>query len=84
MSSIVKHRRVWLLIGLCFALLFPLGSGVVEAKKDKAKSKCEGTKKQRKQKMAKRDITADSIFWFFPAEARRAPSARDFSRGGGP
>ena len=24
----MKHRRTWLLIGLCFALLFPLGTEV--------------------------------------------------------
>ena len=57
MKSLVKHRRGWLLIGLCLALVFSLGSGVVEAKKDKASNKCEGTKKQRKQKMDKREIT---------------------------
>jgi predicted acylesterase/phospholipase RssA len=59
MESIGKHRRAWLLIGLCLALLFPLSPGVVEAKK--AGNKCEGTKKQRKQKMELRDITDEHL-----------------------
>ena len=55
MTSIDQNRRAWLLVGLCFALLFPLGS--VEAKKDR----CEGTKKQRKQKMDEREITVEQL-----------------------
>ena len=57
MTSINQRRRAWLLFGLCFALLFPLGSVTAEAKKDK----CEGTKKQRKQKMEKREITDEQF-----------------------
>jgi predicted acylesterase/phospholipase RssA len=57
MTSIDQPRRPWLLVGLCFALLFPLGSVAVEAKKDR----CEGTKKQRKQKMEKREITDERL-----------------------
>ena len=52
-----NHRQTWLLMGLCFALIFGLSGGVVEAKKDK----CEGTKKQRKQKMAERDLTKEQL-----------------------
>jgi len=57
MRTVENRQRVWPLVGLCFALVLPLGSGVVEAKKNKADAKCEGTKKQRKQKMEKREIT---------------------------
>jgi len=57
MTLIDPHRRAWLLVGLCFALVFPLGSVAVEAKKDR----CEGTKKQRKQKMEKREITDEQL-----------------------
>jgi predicted acylesterase/phospholipase RssA len=49
------------LTGLCFALAFPLGSGVTEAKKDKGDNKCEGAKKQRKQKMDKREISDEQF-----------------------
>jgi len=56
MKNIDNHRRAWLLFSLCFALVCSLVSGVVEAK-DKGGGKCEGTKKQRKQKMEPRDIT---------------------------
>ena len=41
-----RDARIWLALGLCLALFFPMGAGVAEAKK---KSRCEGTKKQRKQ-----------------------------------
>jgi len=61
MRRLGNRRRAWPLIGLCFVLMLPLGSGVVEAKKGKADSKCEGTKKQRKQKMEKRDITDEQL-----------------------
>jgi len=57
MRVFVKRNRSRLLAGLCLALLCTLGPDVVEAKKDKADTKCEGTKKQRKQKMEKREIT---------------------------
>ena len=57
MTSIDHNRRAWLLVGLCSALLFPLGSVAVEAKKDR----CEGTKKQRKQKLEKREITDEQL-----------------------
>ena len=57
MTLIDQHRRAWLLFGLYCALLFPLGSVAVEAKKDR----CEGTKKQRKQKLEKREITDNQL-----------------------
>jgi len=56
MTAIIERRRAWLLIGLCFALVIPPATGVNEAK-----SKCDGTKEQRKQKMEKRDITEEQL-----------------------
>jgi len=53
MTTSSTYRRVWLLIGLAFALV--LSTGTVAA--DANKKRCEGTKKQRKQKMEKRDIS---------------------------
>ena len=66
--------RTWLMLGMCLALLVPLGSGVVEAKKDKGGEKCEGTKKQRKQKMEKREIS-DEQFIGMVAELRQTITA---------
>ena len=59
MSANDNHRRTWLRIGLGLALVSALGSGGIEAKKksDEGGGKCEGTKKQRKQKIEKRELT---------------------------
>jgi hypothetical protein len=57
-----KSGRFLLMIGLCLVLAFSLSSGVAEAKKaSKTSNKCEGTKKQRKQKMEKREITDEQF-----------------------
>jgi predicted acylesterase/phospholipase RssA len=58
-----NHGRRWLVIGLCFTLMFPLATGVAEAKakKDKVEGKCQGTKKQRKQKMPDREISDEQL-----------------------
>jgi predicted acylesterase/phospholipase RssA len=61
MKGLDNHRRAWPLIGLCCALVFTLGSGMAEAKNDKGGGKCEGTKKQRKQKMEKREISDEEF-----------------------
>jgi hypothetical protein len=61
MKITADHRSAWRLVGLCSVLVFALGSGVVDAKKAEDKNKCEGTKKQRKQKMAKREITDEQF-----------------------
>lgn len=47
-----------LLSALCFILLLPAGPGLLEAGQ---KDKCEGTKKQRKQKMDLREVTAEKL-----------------------
>jgi len=60
MSVTRKHRRTWLFLGFCLALGFLLGAGPAEAKK-KSSGKCEGTKKQRKQKMDKREISDEQF-----------------------
>jgi len=58
-----NHGRRWLVISLCFALMFPLATGLAEAKdkKEKIEGKCEGTKKQRKQKMDDRVISDEQL-----------------------
>ena len=61
MKITANCRSTWRLIGLCFTLVFAMGSGVVDAKKEENKSKCEGTKKQRKQKMEKRKISDEQL-----------------------
>ena len=48
----------WLCVSLCWVLLCTLGGSPAEAKK---KGKCEGTKKQRKQKMPLRDLTNEQL-----------------------
>lgn len=45
---------LWLLTGLCLSLMIPMSPGPAEAKKS---NRCEGTKKQRKQKMELRSLT---------------------------
>ena len=57
MKVLSIRRSSCLLIGLCLVFSVALDSSVVEAKKDK----CEGTKKQRKQKMAERDLTKEQL-----------------------
>jgi predicted acylesterase/phospholipase RssA len=74
MKALDIHRRAWPLIGLCLALLFTLGSGVAEAQKDKGGGKCEGTKKQRKQKMEKREFS-DEQFEEMIAQYKKEVSA---------
>ncbi len=61
MSRSRNRWRTGLAIGLCFALLSPSGAGLVQAGQEKADGKCEGTKKQRKQKMEKRDLTDEQL-----------------------
>jgi predicted acylesterase/phospholipase RssA len=60
MTVTQRHGKTWRILGLCLVLLFPLSAGVVEAKKEKP-GKCEGTKKQRKQKMDEREITEQQL-----------------------
>ena len=57
MKVLSIRRSACLLIGLCLVFSVALDSSVVEAKKDK----CEGTKKQRKQKMKERDLTPEQL-----------------------
>jgi predicted acylesterase/phospholipase RssA len=45
---------LWLLVGLCLALMVSMSAGPTEAAKN---NRCEGTKKQRKQKMELRSLT---------------------------
>jgi hypothetical protein len=54
MRGLNTNPPSWLSVGLCCILAFAIGSGAAEAAK---KGKCEGTKKQRKQKMELRDLT---------------------------
>ena len=53
--------RTWLLVVLCLVLAFTLGAGVVEGKTKKSGGNCEGTKKQRKQKMDERSISDEQL-----------------------
>jgi predicted acylesterase/phospholipase RssA len=59
MSTARKHPRAWLCLGLCLTLVFSLGAGGEEGKK--SGGKCQGTKKQRKQKMDERKITDEQF-----------------------
>lgn len=53
-----RKSSLWLLTGLFFCLVLPMIPGPVEAKKS---NRCEGTKKQRKQKMELRDLTDEQF-----------------------
>jgi predicted acylesterase/phospholipase RssA len=55
MKATEKRHGAWWVLGLCLVLAFAPGAGRVEAKKNSS-GKCEGTKKQRKQKMDRREI----------------------------
>lgn len=48
------RSSLWPLVGLCISLMIPADAGAASAKKS---DRCEGTKKQRKQKMELRSLT---------------------------
>ncbi len=48
------RSSLWPLVGLCISLMIPVSAGAAGAKKN---GRCEGTKKQRKQKMELRSLT---------------------------
>ena len=57
----VAGRRWGRVISLCLLLVYSLAAGTSQAGPGKDGGKCEGTKKQRKQKMEKRDTTAEQL-----------------------
>ena len=60
MKTVEKHSRTWLIAGLCIFLLFSVGPAAMGAE-DKNKTRCEGTKQQRKQKMELRVVTEEQF-----------------------
>ena len=56
----MRRTKPWacLLVGLCFSLMIPMGVDPAGAKKS---NRCEGTKKQRKQKMDLRSLTDSQL-----------------------
>ncbi len=73
MSGFRYHRRARFSVGLCCVIILVMGVAPAEAKK---KGTCAGTKQQRKQKMALRDLSDEQLEEMIPAYKQTLSSER--------